>query len=62
MVTDGTPDPTIGDAPDRSCATCGHRETDHHEQELEIPGGTLRRVFCEPCDAFHEFVPHPLDR
>ena len=61
MVNDSTPDPTAGDGPDRICTECGHGESDHLVQDTEMPGATLRRTFCEPCDGYHDFVPDPRD-
>ena len=39
------------------CITCGHLGADHVERDIEIPGQTLRRCYCEVCDAICEFVP-----
>ena len=40
----------------RACGQCGHVEDDHVEEEIELAGVTVRRVYCEPCESWHEFV------
>ena len=46
-------------APERVCATCGHGESEHVEQEAEVAGNTLRRTACESCGEWHEFTTAP---
>jgi hypothetical protein len=60
MVSD-VQDIDEGGAPDRICATCAHAESDHTLQEVEVGGNTLRRIYCEGCEEYHDFVPEPLD-
>lgn len=60
--SDDAPGPELEeDLPERTCAQCGHGEGEHVEQDTELPGGTVRRIFCAPCEGFHDFVPDPLD-
>ena len=61
MVSDLTPEPDLADVPGGTCAACGHPENDHVEQDAEVPGGTLRRTFCEVCEDLHDFVLDPRD-
>ena len=61
MVSDLTPDPDLAEVPGSICAACGHAEGDHVEQDAEVPGGTLRRTFCETCEDLHDFVLDPRD-
>jgi hypothetical protein len=41
------------------CVSCGHEEGAHIVQDSELPGGTMRRTYCQACEAFHDFVPDP---
>ncbi|MEX2446690.1 MAG: hypothetical protein WD734_05055 [Dehalococcoidia bacterium] len=46
-------------APERICQRCQHAEGDHFETDYELAGATARRIYCEPCDDWHDFVPEP---
>jgi hypothetical protein len=45
----------------RVCVSCGHIEVEHALHDTELPGGTLRRSYCERCEDFHDFVPDPRE-
>lgn len=47
------------EGPDAACANCGHSGQDHLVQEIEVSGDTIRRTYCQSCDASCEYVPIP---
>lgn len=48
-------------APERPCRRCGHGDAAHTLQDFELAGQTVRRIYCEPCEDWHDFEPDPAD-
>lgn len=57
MTTD--PEEILEGGPEGICAFCGHEESLHEFQDIELPGRTVARYICTGCDEEHEFVPSP---
>ena len=58
MTNEGTPgEDRESGAEERACVRCGHADSEHVERDSELPGRTLRRIYCEPCADWHDFLP-----
>jgi len=49
-------------APDRACAQCGHPGHEHLVREVDVPGNTIREIYCSTCGAICTFVPESDQR